>query len=598
MIKFFKGLLLTIFSFFIFAIYSNANSIQSIDADVYIDVNGDANITEKWSTILDSGTEGYKPYTNLGNMYISDFSVSDESGKTYDFNDEWNTNASFAEKVYKYGYHYTNDGVELCWGISNYGNKIYIINYKINNFVKQYDDAQAIYFDFLNLDQDVGKVKITIRSDTHFSLDNSKIWGFGYKGSINFVDGDIVMTSEGMLPKAEFMTALVRFDENLFNTNNYVNGNFDELYDLAFSDNKTRNHNVIKSILHFLKTAGKIILKHLMIPILLIIFIVILVFRKRDYGYYRFCYNNMIYPSSNDDTYYQNIPCNNDLELAYWICYQYQIVSDNQLRKGIISAYFLKWIHENKIKVFKTNREEFGVFGLGKITFDLSNLVTETFSNNSEKKLALFMLSASNEDKLLNSDDFNKWSKNNFKEFNYWYISIFSDVKTSLMRNNLLYSSSENSKEIDTISSDINEEAAHLNGLKNFLLDYGNIEEKELIEIYTFEQYLIFAALFGIAEKVEAQFKKQYPDYFVKYDYDFSLIHEIAASCFASYSKALSSYEHYHPIKSRSLFKESNSQFESSTHDYSGTSRESGRGGGSFTNGGKSSGGSSGGGFR
>ena len=42
-----------------------ANSIDNINMDIYISNDGTAHITEVWSTNLDSGTEGYKPYYNL-----------------------------------------------------------------------------------------------------------------------------------------------------------------------------------------------------------------------------------------------------------------------------------------------------------------------------------------------------------------------------------------------------------------------------------------------------------------------------------------------------------------------------------------------------
>ena len=44
-----------------------ANSIDKISMDIYVDKNGNANITEIWNCSTDSGTEVYHPYYNLGN---------------------------------------------------------------------------------------------------------------------------------------------------------------------------------------------------------------------------------------------------------------------------------------------------------------------------------------------------------------------------------------------------------------------------------------------------------------------------------------------------------------------------------------------------
>lgn len=68
---------------FLFAISLNkcvkANSINSISMDIYIDKNGDANITETWNCYSDSGTEVYHPYYNLGNSQIINLSVKEGS---------------------------------------------------------------------------------------------------------------------------------------------------------------------------------------------------------------------------------------------------------------------------------------------------------------------------------------------------------------------------------------------------------------------------------------------------------------------------------------------------------------------------------------
>lgn len=68
---------------FLFTISLNkcvkANSINSISMDIYIDKNGDANITETWNCYSDSGTEVYHPYYNLGNSQIINLSVKEGS---------------------------------------------------------------------------------------------------------------------------------------------------------------------------------------------------------------------------------------------------------------------------------------------------------------------------------------------------------------------------------------------------------------------------------------------------------------------------------------------------------------------------------------
>ena len=45
----------------------------------------------------------------------------------------------------------------------------------------------------MNLNFPVGHASIKIHSDIPFSLDNSRIWAFGYDGNIEFNDGNIII---------------------------------------------------------------------------------------------------------------------------------------------------------------------------------------------------------------------------------------------------------------------------------------------------------------------------------------------------------------------------------------------------------------------
>ena len=130
---------------FIFPMVVKANSISNIDMDIYVDKNGTAHVTEVWSAYINSGTEGYKPYYNLGNAKITNFKVS-ENGKQYTSLNSWNTSSSFENKAYKNGINYISNGLELCWGISAYGNHTYVVNYTITNFVSELTDSQMVYW--------------------------------------------------------------------------------------------------------------------------------------------------------------------------------------------------------------------------------------------------------------------------------------------------------------------------------------------------------------------------------------------------------------------------------------------------------------------
>ena len=183
-----------VFLCFIFVSNVQANSISSINMDIYVDNNGNAYVTEVWNCNVTQGTESYHPYYNLGNSKISNLSVT-EYVRTYITLSSWNTSASFDSKAYKCGINKISNGLELCWGISNYGNHSYTVKYTITNFVSELTDSQMIYWTLIPYDfsTPIGKAYIKIYSDFDYDFE-TPVWGYGnYVGTCYVYDGYIEM---------------------------------------------------------------------------------------------------------------------------------------------------------------------------------------------------------------------------------------------------------------------------------------------------------------------------------------------------------------------------------------------------------------------
>ena len=601
-----------LFSSFFFSIkIVSANSINKIDMDVYLDQNGNATVVEVWNADLSQGTEGYRPYTGLGNSSISNFSVSDDSDKIYESLPSWNINASFNDKAYKCGIHNVSNGVELCWGISKYGNRTYTLKYNISNFVTQYTDTQGIYFDFLNLNQNVGSAKIIIHSDIPFSLENARIWAFGNSGSINFENGSIVLESGGLLSASQYMVALIRFESNLFNVTTKVNASFDSVYDSAFNDvtdssyvNKDSNksNSYFNSVLIFLiiKLFG-----YFLIPIVLL-FIVLIFYGKiknsksmnssETSGMLNFGEVGKELPSFNEIEYWRDIPCNKDLEKAYWVCLKYDVVSEYVLKKGIIGAIILKWIRSEYVTVNKTEKKLFN-FKDNNYAINFSKMTRA--DNEIESGLFAMMLAAANSNRVLEANEFLKWSKKNYRQITSWFSSLSYKEQKLLEEEGLIVNKIKEYKGLfgkkwndifRDVSPKLKEEAIKLKGLKKFLLDFSRMYEKKYFDVHLWEEYLIFAQLLGIADKVEEQFSKIYPNFnqetLLNTDVSTVVARSMADICYEGVQAGI--------VRAASQ----TSSGSGSSRDYSGSSTFSGGGGSSFSSGGSSAGGSSGGGFR
>lgn len=68
------------------------------------------------------------------------------------------------------------------------------------------------------------------------------------------------------------------------------------------------------------------------------------------------------------------------------------------------------------------------------------------------------------------------------------------------------------SKKFHTLTDKGIEEAAKWKGLKRYMEDFSLLDEKEVPDLILWEKYLVFATVFGIADKVLKQLKVKYPE--------------------------------------------------------------------------------------
>lgn len=578
-------------SFFGFLLTSKANTINSIEMDVYIDSYGNAEVTEVWSAYLDEGTEGYRPYTDLRNKSISDFTVVDDTNRTYENLLSWNVNASFSEKAYKSGLHYLNNGVELCWGISNYGNRVYTLKYKINNFVTQYTDTQGIYFTFFNLDQTVDSVKITIRSSFPFSLDNSRIWGYGNDGTINFVDGNIVFDSDGVLSTSENMTALIRFETNIFNTTSNSDSSFDQVYDVAMQGTvEAEEEDNIGIIPIIIALPFMLILNPF---VWLIVYLILRFVKGKDWiwgskiisGSLDFGKKGNELPT--EVNYWRDIPCNKDLNKAYWVADKYNVVADKTLKENYIGAILLKWLKDKKITITKTKK---GLFDFKDNNYAVDLTKITNLDNEIEIELLNMLKKAAGNNTILEAKEFEKYCKKHYNALDNWLSNANLTTQLQYEKEGLI-----TNKKVETtgmfgrkrtvttkqVSEQLYDEAIKLKGLMKFLLDFSIMPERQYFEVALWEEYLIYAQLLGIADKVEEQFSKLYPRFKEVSNLDLDL------ADLAIRNMVHTGYRAAEESRAKAM-----------SRDYSGRSTSSGGGGRSYSGGGSSAGGSSGGGFR
>lgn len=482
--------------FFILPVKVFANSISNIDMDIYVDSNGDAYITEKWTAYVDQGTEGYKPYYNLGNATISNFSVS-ENGTTYTSLDAWDINATFSEKAYKSGINYLSNGLELCWGVTSYGSHVYTLNYRINGFVLNTTDSQIIYWTLIpyELSSKPSNVHIKIYSDFEYA-DTLDVWGYGnYGGTAYVYDGYVEMNSDGQLDSNEYMTILVKYPSNTFNTINVDDVNdFNYYYNMAeegstkYKDN-TSIFSIIWGILQPLFFFGIIAL------------FIYLAKNNKSVGKYRLDFGKKGKKFDKDIPNFREIPCNKNIYDAYFISMGFDLCKN---KTDILGSILLKWLKEDKISTKKLTTK---ILKKEVLALDLKD---SKFKNSLEQELYEMMKKAS-KDGILEQNEFEDWCKINYNKILKWFDKVLNDTGAGFEEKKYLEKKEKGYNKY-IVTEKMFEEANKLKGLKQFLLEFSRIGEKEPIEVKLWEEYLMFAQIFGIAKQVAKQFKKLYPN--------------------------------------------------------------------------------------
>ena len=517
--RFCKIFLLFAFCFMIFGFTKTvqANSIEKISMDIYIDKDGDASVTEVWNCQASSGTEVYHPYYNLGKSKITNLTVSD-SGVDYQTLSSWSTSGSLQSKAQKCGINKVSNGVELCWGISNYGSHAYTVKYTITNFIADLNDSQMIYwtlipYDFSNY---ISDVYIKIHADEAFP-DTTPVWGYGnYGGTAYVYDGYIEMQPQDGLSTDEYMTVLVQFPKGTFNTNNSLNHDFDYYYEMAEDGAEHYENNDSNLFITIIEVIFQIAMV-LFVPTIILIIIV-----TSGQGNGR---SSVLHKPSNtkfskkDIEYFRDIPCNNDIFRAFYIGYNYNILKRDSY---LLGAIILKWIKDSVVKV--EHKESSKVFKKDDISIIFNTSSLQNFESKKEKEIFDILYSAS-KDGVLENNEFKDWCELHYKTVFNWFDDILDEQRDKLVNENLIIHEEKTIlkffiKHKYTSTPELRQEALNLAGLKKYLKEYTLIKNREPIEVILVENYLIFAQLMGIADKVAKDFKDLYPDIIEQSDFD------------------------------------------------------------------------------
>lgn len=466
-----------------------ANNVSEIGIDVTVRDDGSAVVVQNWHGEFDEGTENYIPIAT-SDISVSNLSVSDEDGK-YSFVNDWNVDAEFEDKARKCGFNETKDGVELCFGISEYGEKNYTISYTVDDFIKSYTDFDGTNFMFINPDMSTfptdASINIALENGTKLSAENSAIWAFGYDGNIEFNSGEVRAETTGSLVGSDSMIVMLRLNKGLITPKTAVDTSFETVKNKAFEGS---DYGTEEDVGIFGMIIGFLIF--VVLFALLVWVVVFLVKRKKAIGGF--------YKSVD---YFRDVPNDKKIELSHYLAQNFDVADDESL---IIGALMLSMINNGSLE--PQIEENVGLFG--KVKENVNLKLIKPPENFAELRLYNLLLCSAGEDGILQEKELERYFYRNPEQINDFIDEIKKSGEREFVSEGGFLGRAGNC--IKDLSEKGKSELAEIMGLKKYLEDFTLISERSIAETVIWKDYLVYATLFGISDKVLKQLKKLYPE--------------------------------------------------------------------------------------
>ena len=462
-----------------------ASRVPEMELDVALRPDGSAHITQIWTTDADEGTEFYLGCRDSGYLTITDFSVSDQNGP-YAYVEGWDVDAPFAEKANRCGILETGEGVELCWGVSEYGENRYTIEYVLHDLVGSYSDADGFNHRFVDeMSFFPTDVTLTVRNEDGTPLTDAlcDIWAFGFDGQIRFEDGVIRAWSEAPLEDGTHMTVMVSLEKGVLSPRRAVEDSFETVKERAFAGSDYGDDEPL--------TAGDVLLfaAILLAAVLLILLLAAVILtagrakrkkRMEQAGYFR------------------DAPNDGDLNVTY----QLGLCSGLCEEDALLGAYLMRLISQGCLESTDDPTDA------GSVRLRLSH--GPQSGNAYDDALYTILEAAAGADGVLDPNELECYCGQNYAPMSRFMESCERSGKQTLVKDGCLKGAVlDNDKDLTKKGQ---QELDEVYGLKHFLLDFSLIQERGVREAVIWQDYMVYALMLGIADKLEAQIQELYPD--------------------------------------------------------------------------------------
>lgn len=475
------------------AAYAQSPQIRRIDVNCVLDSTGCAHITEVWDVCVASGTEWYLVRTNLGEIELKNLTVK-EGGTVFQVLQDWDVNATIAQKKEKCGLNSVPGGYEICWGVGSYGDHVFTVSYDMTNAVKSLTDYDMLHLQFIS-DQlssapQLARIRVSAESAA-LDEDNAAVWGFGFEGYAGFAQGEIRAVADGGLKYDDSMILLIRLDKGIISNPSCV---WDEEFQISLdtamegSDWDDEPKTFREKVIRALSKIFDFILSYSWAAL-----IVAYLYLSDFIDMWKF-----LGARKKSVTWCRDIPFDGDLcttEFALGKIYEGCL-------NNVASAMILQMIQLGALEV-SGPADDAGNVNL--VFGDRSRLdgLPEPVG-----KLWDILYEASGDNRILEDKEFSKWAQENRKRVSKWVDTVDKTGEDAFVKGG--YGTRTMAYGAGRI------EIQKALGLKKFLLDFTLIKERVSYEVVLWKQYMVFGALFGVADKVAEELKNIAPEHYVE----------------------------------------------------------------------------------
>lgn len=468
------------------ATYAYDPAIRDIDISVKLYKDGSALIHEVWDVTAASGTEWYLVRNGLDGSIIDKFTVF-EDGKEFVNEGEWDVDRGISAKAGRCGIVHKSNGCELCWGIGSYGDHKFHALYILSNAVRALDDYDYFHWQLVTpgLSSAPEHVKVTMSyPGSQIDTSSTRAWGFGYDGTVEFTDSTVVYESAGRFSRSSSLISMMRFDKGLFEPGMTEQGSFQNRLEGAMEGASWGEEEMDDDD----EDIGAAIIG------LLTMFALVFAFIKSVLGH-----SNKVSSSQkkrilgckpSDVQYWRELPYDGDLAATEFTMKK---LGEVKGENNMASALILRMIYGGQLSVTKDSKGQIEIrFGDGT---NVGSLPQEA------RTLYSMMLEASGSDEILQDKEFSNWSKKsgNESQIRSWAKAFEARGKGTLASLGH-YASSR-------FTAAGQEGARKAYGFKQFLENFTLVKDKTTIEVTLWQEYMVYASLFGIAEKVAKELK-------------------------------------------------------------------------------------------